>query len=61
MELSEIANLSQLGVNGILIIGIIALWRQNVALGESYKTVLERCITALVRVNDYLDDQDESR
>lgn len=49
--------LSQAGIATILLTFLTILWRQLTALQTRYEQVLERCITALTRVNDHLDKE----
>lgn len=41
--------------NVMLLVAVVYLWRDNVARQARYEAVLERCISALVRVHDLLD------
>lgn len=49
--------LAQGGITLILLAFLTVLWRQFVALQSRYEQVLERCITALTRVNSHLDKE----
>lgn len=57
--LEFIRNYGNASTSVLLIGAVFALWRDNVARQARYEAVLERCISALVRFNDYLDSQDE--
>jgi len=69
LSLQDLRELSQAGSLPLLIIGMVILWRRYTALQSRhearvealqarYEAVLEKCITALVRVNDYMDDHE---
>lgn len=58
MDIETLTRLSQAGVGVISLIAVVVLWRHTVALQARYEAILERCITALVRVNDHLDEEE---
>lgn len=43
----------------LLMVAVYILWRQNTKIQERYENVLERCIAALTRINDRLQDDEE--
>jgi hypothetical protein len=64
--ITQIYQISQAGVGVVALIAVVVLWRQSItdrrqfeldraAIQLRYEAVLERCITALVRVNDHLE------
>jgi len=57
--LKGLSQLSQVGTNVLLIGGIIFLWRAYQAQNAAYAALIEKCVTALVRVNDYLDSHEK--
>lgn len=59
MDLQLITQLSQAGVGVVSLVAVVVLWRHLIALQRRYEAVLERCVAALVRVNDHLEKLEE--
>lgn len=58
LDIALLKDLSQLGTNVLLIIGIIFLWRAYQAIQKSYEVLLVKCTEALVRVAEHLGEYD---
>lgn len=48
---------AQLGTNGMLIYAIYTLWKDKKDSDSRYLQMLERCVVALTRVNDHLEQE----
>lgn len=56
-DLTTITTWAQAGSPVVFLAAIIILWRHSVNMQSRYEAMLERCVSALVRVNDHLEKE----
>jgi len=57
LNLEVLNQLGHLGATVLLLGGLIFLWKEYKRVIVKYEDFIERCITALTRVNDHLDEK----
>lgn len=58
-DLMTMKDWAQAGSPVVFLAAIVILWRHSVNMQARYEAMLERCVEALVRVNDHLDKDEE--